>query len=411
MATKDEMIGELQQGLARYAQRGPGEGLNSEEEDWARSAELALSRLNSQATTEDDEQAAQGLLDKLKGFAGGQPVAPAPDSTAMRTIGTEEHFVTEEVAAAWDRLGPDAREDSRASVPAGELGERLAEVGERRIAAMDQAGLDVQVISLTSPGLHDLPAAEGARLQIQTNDRIAELVRSRPDRFQGLATLATPAPDAGARELERAVTALGLNGALLFGRTGERNLDHPRNWPIFEAAASLRAPLYIHPQVPQQRVQSALYGGFDDEIDNAFASYGIGWHYESGVQFMRLALAGVFDRFPDLQVILGHWGEVVLFYLERSDGLAVQAKLPKTFSEYARTNAFVTAGGIYSQRYLRWAAEVVGVGRILFATDYPYRPGPDGGVARFLESSGLDRVDQGQIAAGNWDELVAGIRR
>jgi uncharacterized protein len=329
----------------------------------------------------------------------------------MKTIGTEEHFVTDEVVTAWSRLDPSARDDSRAGVPPGEMGERLREVGDRRIAAMDQAGLDVQVISLTSPGLHNLAAKEAAHLQTETNDRIADLVNARPDRFQGLATLATPAPTAAAEELGRAVTKLGLNGALLFGRTGERNLDHPDNWPIFEVAASLRAPLYIHPQIPQPRVRAALYAGFDDAIDNAFATYGIGWHYESGVQFLRLALAGVFDRFPELQVLLGHWGEVVLFYLDRADGLAMQAKLGQPFSEYVRQNTYVTAGGVYSQRYLRWAVELVGVERILFATDYPYRPGPDGGVEHFLQTAGLDRGDQELIAAGNWDALVAGIRR
>ncbi len=328
----------------------------------------------------------------------------------MRTIGTEEHFVTDAVATAWSQLEGAAREDSRASAPPGDLGERLREVGERRIAAMDEAGLDVQVISLTSPGLHCLPADEAVRLQVETNDRIAALVDAHPERFQGFATLATPAPAAAAEELERAVTKLGLNGALLFGRTGERNLDHPDNWPIFEAAASLRAPLYIHPQIPQPPVRDALYSGFDDMIDQAFATFGIGWHYETGVQFLRLALAGVFDRFPDLQVMLGHWGEVVLFYLDRSDGLAAMSKLPLSFTEYARRNAYITAGGVYSERYLRWAVEVVGVERVMFATDYPYRPGPDGGVEHFLQSAGLDRADQERIAAGNWDALVADIR-
>jgi predicted TIM-barrel fold metal-dependent hydrolase len=329
----------------------------------------------------------------------------------MKTIGTEEHFVTDEVVAAWSRLDSRAREDSPANVIPAEMQERLGEVGERRIAAMDEAGLDIQVISLTSPGLHSLPVEEATRLQVDTNDRIAELVDANPDRFQGFATLAAGAAAAAAQELERAVTELGLNGALLFGRTGERNLDHPDNWPIFEAAASLRAPLYIHPQVPQPRVRSALYAGFDDAVDNAFATGGIGWHYETGVQFLRLALAGVFERFPDLQVVLGHWGEVVLFYLDRADRLAMQAKLPRRFSEYLRANAYVTAGGIYSQRYLRWAIEVVGVERIMFATDYPYQPGPDGGVASFLQGAGLDQGDQERIAAGNWDALVAGIRR
>jgi len=329
----------------------------------------------------------------------------------MRTIGTEEHLITEEVASAWGRLPASVRADTRAGVPPGEVGERLGEVGERRIAAMDEAGLDVQVISLTSPGLHNLAPDEAAGLQVQTNDRIAELVSAHPDRFQGFATLAMPAPGAAAQELERAVTTLGLHGALVFGRTGERNLDHTDNWPVFEAAAALRAPLYIHPQIPQPPVRTAMYAGFGDDLDAAFSTFGIGWHYETGVQFLRLALAGVFDRFPDLQVILGHWGEVVLFFLERADGLAMMAKLPQPFSHYARHNAYVTAGGVYSRRYLRWAIEVVGVERVMFATDYPYRPGPEGGVEDFLSGAGLDTVDQERVAAGNWEALVAGIRR
>jgi uncharacterized protein len=164
--------------------------------------------------------------------------------------------------------------------------------------------------------------------------------------------------------------------------------------------------------VPQPRVRAALYSGFGDAIDAAFASYGIGWHYEPGVQFLRLALAGVFDRFPDLRILLGHWGEVVLFYLDRADGLAIAAKLPRPFSEYVRRNTYITPGGVYSQRYLRWAAEMVGVERIRFASDYPYRPAsPDGGVEHFLQTAGLNRADQERIAGRNWEGLVAQIRR
>ncbi|MHB1571404.1 MAG: amidohydrolase family protein [Solirubrobacteraceae bacterium] len=329
----------------------------------------------------------------------------------MKTIGTEEHFVTEEVRAAWGRLDAAARLDSMPVPTPGELGEKLGEVGERRLAAMDEAGLDIQVLSLPQPGLNNLSPDEAVSMQVQTNDHIAQLVLARPDRFQGFATLATPAPEAAARELERAVTKLGLHGALIFGRTGERNLDHQDNWPIFEAAESLRAPLYIHPQVSQPPVRAALYSGFDTAVSHAFASHGLGWHYETGVQFLRLALGGVFDRFPDLTVILGHWGEVVLFYLDRADNLARAAQLPHTFSEYVRRNAYITAGGIYSQRYLRWAIEVVGSERVMFASDYPYRSGPDGGVEHFLSSAGLDQADQERVASGNWEALVAGIRR
>ncbi len=198
---------------------------------------------------------------------------------------------------------------------------------------------------------------------------------------------------------------------MVFGRTGERNLDHPDFWPIFEAAAALHAPLYLHPQTPPPAVRAAYYSGLGDSADAAFAMGGIGWHYETGVQLLRLIMGGVFDRFPDLQVIVGHWGEVVLFYLDRIEMLAKAAKLERPLAEYFRRNIYVTPSGIFSQRYLRWATEVVGVDRILFSTDYPFLLAPQGGPRRFLEEADLDAADREKIASGNWDRLCAGIRR
>ena len=276
---------------------------------------------------------------------------------------------------------------------------------------MNEVGVDVQVLSLTTPGLHDLPAEQAVDLQRASNDLIAATVCSQPDRFQGFATLATPAPRQAARELERAVTELGLNGAMLFGRTGDRNLDHADFWPILEMAASLHAPLYIHPQTPPLNVRAAYYDGFGAEVSGALATHGIGWHYEAGIQLLRLILAGVFDRLPDLQIIVGHWGEVVLFYLDRIDQLAAAATLQRKPSEYVRSNVLITPGGIFSQRYLRWTIEVVGADRILFATDYPFVPVKPGGARRFLDEANLSLTEREGIASGNWDRICAGIRR
>jgi predicted TIM-barrel fold metal-dependent hydrolase len=276
---------------------------------------------------------------------------------------------------------------------------------------MDETGLDVQVLSLTAPGVQSLEATDAAALQIASNDFLAETVHSNPERYQGFATLATPNPKSAARELERAVTKLGLNGAMLFGRTRDRNLDHPDNEPIFEAAAALRAPLYIHPQSPLPAVREAIYSGFGDTVDNAFATHGLGWHYETGLQILRMVLAGVFDRHPDLQVVTGHWGEVVLFYLDRIDEMQRTAKLKRPVSEYFRSNVSVTASGVWSQRYLRWAIEVLGVERIMFSTDYPYRFTHENGARRFLEEADLSVADKTSIANGNWQRMVDGIRR
>ena len=199
---------------------------------------------------------------------------------------------------------------------------------------------------------------------------------------------------------------------MLFGRTRDRNFDHPDFWPIFEAAAALRAPLYLHPQTPPLSVRAAYYSGLDDAVNAAFATHGIGWHYDAGVQVLRLILSGVFDRFPSLQVILGHWGELVLFYLDRLEHLAAIAKLPRPLSDYVRNNLLVTPSGILSQQYLRWAIEIVGIDRILFATDYPFEISSRGGGARrFLQEADLTDADREKIASDNWNRLCAAIQR
>jgi len=180
----------------------------------------------------------------------------------MKLIGLEEHFVSGDVLAAWKALDPKWQDVALTQSDSGETGRRLVDLSGERLAAMDETGLDVQVLSLTAPGVHSLAPADATALQAASNDLLAETVRSNPERYQGFATLSTPDPKAAARELERAVTKLGLNGAMLFGRTRERNLDHPANEPIFEAATALRAPLYLHPQSPLPAVREAIYSCF-----------------------------------------------------------------------------------------------------------------------------------------------------
>ena len=215
----------------------------------------------------------------------------------------------------------------------------------------------------------------------------------------------TPAPDEAARELERAVNELGCVGAMLGGRTREINMDDARFFPIYQTAARLGAPLYIHPQSPVKAVRDAYYSGFGN-LDFMFATAGLGWHFETGIQVLRLILSGTFDRLPDLQVIIGHWGEVVLFYLERIDRMSKPSGLKRSISDYFRSNVSVTPSGIYSERYLRWAIEVLGVERILYSTDYPYVFDGTDEPRRFLENADLSDQDKTKIASGNWERLT-----
>lgn len=325
----------------------------------------------------------------------------------MKTVGLEEHFVTADLVDAWEKLDP--RWQDLAVPTHGRWAQRLLDLGDERVAAMDDTGLDVQVVSITAPGVQNLAPADAVRLQVDCNDRLAAAAAERPDRLQGFATLATPDPAAAADELRRAVSTLGFHGAMLFGRTRDRNIDHPDNWAIFEAAEALNAPLYLHPQSPLPEVRRAYYDGFGSELDAAFATHGLGWHYETGVQLLRLILGGVFDRFPGLQVIAGHWGELITFYLERIDRMSGVVKLQRPVSEYMKTNVYVTPSGMFSRRYAQWALDVVGADRIMFSTDYPYVPVPDGASRKFLQE--LDADDREKIASGNWERVCAAIRR
>jgi len=198
---------------------------------------------------------------------------------------------------------------------------------------------------------------------------------------------------------------------MLCGRTRDKNLDHPSFLPIFETAARLNVPAFVHPQIPQRSVREALYAGFGEPIDTAFAAFGLGWHYEAGIQFVRLILAGVFDKYPGLQLILGHWGEVVLFYLERLASLARIAELQRPVTDYFRHNLYVTPSGMWSPAYLQRVLEIVGPERILFSTDYPYqyRPGRPGRT--FLENAALSPGQKELFAHGNWERLTASIRQ
>ena len=329
----------------------------------------------------------------------------------MKIVGLEEHYVTAEVMDAWRKLAPRWQDSSTSPSADGVIERKLLSLDDERLSVMDAAGVDTQVLSLTTPGLWNLEAPDAVALQTACNDRLADAVRAHPERLHGFATVAAQSPDAAAGELDRAVRTLGFHGALIFSRVRDRSIDHADFWPLFEAAEALGAPLYLHPQPPPAAVQSAYYNGFGDVVDAALGTHGIGWHYDAGVQLLRLILAGVFDRFPRLQLILGHWGEMIPFYLDRIDRLTPIAGLQRTVSEYVQSNVYLTPGGVFSQRYLQWALEVVGSGRIMFAADYPFVP-TDGGLARrFLETADISDADREAIASGNWQRLTAGIQR
>ena len=250
---------------------------------------------------------------------------------------------------AWNAISLEATDPSMA-FHSGRFETRLLDLAKDRLALMDETGLDVQVLSLTTPMLHDL-GPDSFDLARRTNDAIAAVLARHPTRFQALATLPVALPDEAALELERCMTVLGFKGTMLCGRVGVRKLDHPTLSPILQSAEALGAPILLHPRTPELAVREAYYSGFTPEIDTAFATVGLGWHYDAGIQFVRLVLAGVFDRLPRLQVILGHWGEVVLFYAERLAAMDRVSRLTHPIATYLRNNLYVTGSGMFLRHF------------------------------------------------------------
>ncbi len=238
----------------------------------------------------------------------------------MRTIALEEHFLASGFADATRRRG-DVPGRSTATGPAAEVAVRreaqLADSDSLRLADMDTAGIDVQVLSHTIGSRPPFTGSEGMQLARQANDQMAAAVAAHPDRFVGLATLPMTEPEAAAAELERAVVSLGCKGAVINGTTNGRFLDDAMFLPILEEAVRLDVPVYLHPAPPPVPVWEAYYGGLEPGVRYSLATGSWGWHSEVGLHALRLIVAGIFDRLPSLQVIIGHMGEMIPFMLAR----------------------------------------------------------------------------------------------
>lgn len=253
---------------------------------------------------------------------------------------------------------------------------RLQDLGDRRLGDMDAAGIDKQLISLTAPGLQIFDRQTAVALAPAYNDELAEAVRAHPRRFAGLAAIAPQDPRAAAAELERAVTRLGLKGAIVNSHTHGEYLDEPKFWDIFAAAEALDVPVYIHPQTPPK---SMIAPFLDCGLDGAVYGFAV----ETGLHLLRIIFGGVFDRFPKLRVVVGHLGEGIPYWLFRVDFFhqsMVKTRryektkpLSKKPSDYMKENVYVTTSGMAWEPPIMYARSVLGADRVLYAMDYPYQ--------------------------------------
>jgi uncharacterized protein len=333
---------------------------------------------------------------------------PEPNKVS-RTITLEEHFATSAFLA-----GPGSAlknqvqaNQNNFSSEGSQLIDQLCDLDNNRIRDMDAAGIDMQILSLTAPGVEQVNADEAVPMARDANDFLAEAIRRHPDRFGGFATLPTIVPDIAADELERAIHTLGFNGAVINGHTQGRYLDDPFFWPILERAEALQVPIYLHPTPPPPAVIAASYtGNYSPEVTYGLATSGWGWHIETGLHVLRLILGGAFDRFPQLQVIIGHLGEALPFMLSRVDYRLPQAttQLDRPIRAYLRENLYYTISGLnYLPPFLNMFFEV-GISRIMFSADYPYSSMVE--AQSFLSQLPISPADKEQIAHGNAEQLL-----
>jgi uncharacterized protein len=322
----------------------------------------------------------------------------------MKTITLEEHFVSPSFLE-----GPGKGLKEQAKNPESYIGkiyEQLRDLGDKRISEMGVAGIDVQVLSLNSPGVEQLDPEEAKKIAKETNDFLASAVKSHPQHFAGFATLPTADPKAAAIELERTVRDYGFKGANINGHVKGRYLDNQFFWPILERAEALDVPIYLHPTQPPKTVIDASYSGFDPAVTSMLIGAGWGWHIETAVHVIRLMLGGVFDQYPKLQIIIGHMGETLPFMLQRMDRImnTEMTKLKRPISAYLRENVHYTFSGLnYTSTFLDLLLEV-GVDRIMFSVDYPYASMAQG--RDFLNKLPVSTADKERIAHVNAENLL-----
>jgi len=307
-------------------------------------------------------------------------------------IATEEAFAPPELITLWRSMLEDGTCDdpgflslpgfylrNTAERPAAILA-RLQDLGDRRIADMDAAGIDRQIISLTCPGTQILARDQGVAMATLANDQLAQACRAYPDRFTGLTAIAPQDPKIAAEEIERGRNQLGFKGVIINSHTQGEYLDDPKFWPIFEAAQALDTPIYLHPNTPPRNmIGPMLEAGLDSAI--------YGFAVETGLHLLRIITAGVFDHFPRLRLVVGHLGEALPFWLYRIDYMhaaTVRAgryesmkPIQRRPSDYLRENIWLTTSGMAWVPAIMFCRDVLGPDRVMYAMDYPYEYTPE----------------------------------
>lgn len=314
---------------------------------------------------------------------------------ACPIIAVEEHYWDPELTKHYT-----GAEASRG----GETEERLFDFAALRLKEMDAAGIDVQVLSHGAPSTQKLPADIAVEMTKAVNDRLAKVCAANPQRFAAFAALPTADPAAAADELERTVSQHGFKGAMVHGMSNGEFVDAKKFWPIYERAEKLDVPIYFHPSLPNAQVTEVYYQDYAKDFPLVVRP-AWGFTVETATQAIRLVLSGVFEKHPNLKVMLGHLGETLPFLLWRIDAaLKRPGQKPMSFRDIFSNNFYVTTSGFFSNPALLCCVMEMGVDHILFAVDWPFVMNPP--AVEWMKDVPLSDGDKAKILSGNAQRLL-----
>ena len=329
----------------------------------------------------------------------------------MKVITIEEHITSDEIIKKLmtTQDGDMSADTMKFFREKATVNGMLTDTEEFRIPYMDKVGIDMQVLSYINLASGMLEGEEKTNSCIKGNEFLKEQMDKYPDRFAAFACLPLWDVEASCKELEKCVKEYGFKGALLQGKFDGHFLDEKQFIPIFEKAEELDVPIYFHPSMPVKEIRDYYYtshdGSWSDEVANEFSSAAFGWHLDIGIQVVRMILSGIFDRFPNLKIITGHWGEGIIEMLDRMDYMMPKntTGLKKNISEYYKENIYVTPSGIESPINLEAVTKYMGADHIIWAVDYPYLRNDT--VVDFLMNSNLTDEEKELISHKNAERL------
>ncbi len=310
----------------------------------------------------------------------------------MPVIAIEEHYYDEELATHVPKTGSPA------------IVQKMFDLGKIRLDAMDKAGVDVAVLSHGAPAGQGLVGDGAVDIIRRVNDRLAEVCARSDGRFKAFAALPTIDPDASARELERCVKDLGFVGAMIHGPTKGRFMDDAACWGVFERAQALDVPIYLHPAMPMRPVVDAYYAEYMKAFPSILSA-GWGFTVETATVAIRLILSGMFQKYPDTKIVLGHLGEGLPFLLWRIDqALSRPGQEGVKFRETFCKNFWVTTSGFFSTPALMCCMQEMGMDRVIFSIDWPYVENDLG--MDWIRTLQLNPADMNKLLHGNAKQLL-----